>query len=103
MKPSTVANASFWATLALIILFTFGDSIFYGLGTLSLLVCLIFLHNTYAGKVARIYFIISFLLIAAFVVVILVSDIDINSLLNYEFPFTQSPEVEAFANLFRVA
>ena len=102
MKPSTVANASFWATLALIILFTFGDSIFYGLGSLSLLVCLIFLHNTYAGKVARIYFIISFVLIVILVVVILFSGIDINSLFNYEFPFTQNQEIEAFTNLFRV-
>ena len=109
MKPLTTAAASFWATLVLIALFSLGDYIFPGIkiGTLALLICLIFLHNTYAGKVARIYFVALLILIVVIVIVgviiMLNSGMGFNELFEYEFPFLQDKELEAFANLFRLA
>ena len=113
MKPLITVTTSFWAAIVLIALFLLGDQVFEGMyiGTAALLICLIFLKNTYAGKVARIYFIVSLilmiLLVVALVVMVLVFDVDLNDIydlfgFDYEFPFLRDQEVEAFANLFRL-
>ena len=96
MKPSAIANASFWLTIGLIILFSIES---YYIGTIALLVCLIFFNNTYAGKVAKIYFIVSMAIILLCVILILVFNVDINMLFKYEFPFIQDQEMEAFKKI----
>ncbi len=100
MKPSTIANASFWATIGLIILFSISD---YYIGTIALLVCLIFLHNTYAGRVARIYMIVSLVLCVVLVILVLALGINWSDLLEYEFPILNDNGAEAFRNILNIA
>ena len=99
MKPITAVNASFWATIAFLILFNLPY-----IGTPALLISLIFFGSTHAGKVAKIFLLVCLLFGVVLGILSVVLGFSLDFLVpNYEFPLTQDEELEAFKNIFNIA